>query len=179
MAVLCVVAGAVLAMGQATVARHRAGGAADLAALAAADHWAGGQADACTRAERVARAQDTRVVRCVVVGEVSDVTAAAEFGPFEVEVRSRAGPAGPISTPSGLHPVRSPPVRSPHRPVPTRPVSSPSGFGPARFPTRAVFAPLAVGPPTFSPSGWSPSVPARPAFEDEAEGRQGARGEAP
>ncbi|MFH8794265.1 Rv3654c family TadE-like protein [Streptomyces sp. NPDC017941] len=120
--VLCVVAGSVLAMGQATVARHRAGGAADLAALAAADHWANGQADACTKAGRVARAQDTRVVRCVLVGEVSDVTAAAEFGPFEVQVRSRAGPAAPVP-----------------------------------------------GPP----------LPARPAFEDEAEGRQGARGEAP
>lgn len=41
-AVLCVVFGAVLAMGQAVVVRHRAAGAADLAALAAADHWTDG-----------------------------------------------------------------------------------------------------------------------------------------
>ncbi|WP_370531932.1 pilus assembly protein TadG-related protein, partial [Streptomyces venezuelae] len=34
---LCVVFAAVLALGQAVSARHRAGGAADLAALAAAD----------------------------------------------------------------------------------------------------------------------------------------------
>ncbi|GDY64689.1 hypothetical protein SAV14893_040820 [Streptomyces avermitilis] len=37
---LCVVFGAVLAMSQAVVTRHRAASAADLAALAAADHWA-------------------------------------------------------------------------------------------------------------------------------------------
>ncbi|MVO86628.1 hypothetical protein GPA10_18145 [Streptomyces sp. p1417] len=142
MAVLCVVAGAVLAMGQATVARHRAGGAADLAALAAADHWVGGPADACARAERVARAQGARVVRCEVVGEVSDVTAAAEFGPFGTEVRSRAGPTA--------HPAFQP-GRSP----------SPDSSPPGAF---------------LSPPG---AFPARPAFEDDAGGRQGARGGAP
>ncbi|MDV7224260.1 Rv3654c family TadE-like protein, partial [Streptomyces prunicolor] len=42
MAVMCVVFGIVLALGQAVVARHRAAGGADLAALAAADHWAEG-----------------------------------------------------------------------------------------------------------------------------------------
>ncbi|NEA59469.1 hypothetical protein G3I60_36235, partial [Streptomyces sp. SID13666] len=36
MGVLCLAFGAALAMGQAVAARHRAGGAADLAALAAA-----------------------------------------------------------------------------------------------------------------------------------------------
>ncbi|MDV9178951.1 flp pilus-assembly TadE/G-like family protein, partial [Streptomyces sp. W16] len=44
MAVMCVVFGVVLALGQAVVARHRAAGGADLAALAAADHWAEGGA---------------------------------------------------------------------------------------------------------------------------------------
>ncbi|WP_413757785.1 Rv3654c family TadE-like protein [Streptomyces sp. MMBL 11-3] len=92
-AVLCVVFGAVLVMGQAVVIRHRAGGAADLAALAAADHWTDGRARACARADRVARAQDTRVVRCSVDGDVSDVTVAAGRGPLTAEVRSRAGPA--------------------------------------------------------------------------------------
>ncbi|MYR00534.1 hypothetical protein GTX23_18675, partial [Streptomyces sp. SID6139] len=38
-AVLCVVFGAVLALGHAVTVRHRAAGGADLAALAAADHW--------------------------------------------------------------------------------------------------------------------------------------------
>lgn len=93
MAAVGVVFGAVLAMGQAVQARHRAGGAADLAALAAADRWMEGSADACAMAGRVARAQGARVVRCAVYGEVSDVTAAVGAGAFAAEVRARAGPA--------------------------------------------------------------------------------------
>lgn len=96
-AVLCVVFGALLAMGQATVIRHRAAGAADLAALAAADHWAEGTDAACATAERVTRAQGARLVRCTIEGETSDVKAASGRGPFSAEVRSRAGPAGPIA----------------------------------------------------------------------------------
>ncbi|MFE0172476.1 Rv3654c family TadE-like protein [Streptomyces sp. NPDC059002] len=95
MAVLCVVCGAVLAMAQVIVARHRAGGAADLAALAAADRWGEGRAEACDAAGRVARAQDARLVRCAVYGEVSEVRVSAEAGPFAAEVDSGAGPAGP------------------------------------------------------------------------------------
>jgi secretion/DNA translocation related TadE-like protein len=94
-AVLCVVFGAVLAMGQAVVVRHRAAGAADLAALAAADHWADGGTAACAQADRVARAQHARLVRCAVEGEVSDVTAVSGSRPFDAEVRSRAGPVTP------------------------------------------------------------------------------------
>ncbi|MEV6480957.1 Rv3654c family TadE-like protein [Streptomyces sp. NPDC051576] len=112
MAVLGVVFGVVLALGQAVVARHRAAGGADLAALAAADHWAEGGAGACARAERVARAQGARLVRCAVVGETSDVTAAAGLGPFAAEVRARAGPAGPVppQLPSGGPRPSSPPA---------------------------------------------------------------------
>ncbi|MGA5894564.1 Rv3654c family TadE-like protein [Streptomyces venetus] len=91
-AVLCVVFGVVLALGQAVVLRHRAAGGADLAALAAADHWAEGGPAACARAGRVATAQGVRLVRCEVVGEISDVTAASGRGPFTAEVRARAGP---------------------------------------------------------------------------------------
>ncbi|CAM5597516.1 hypothetical protein GCM10010256_19760 [Streptomyces coeruleorubidus] len=91
-AVLCVVFGIVLALGQAVVIRHRAAGGADLAALAAADHWAEGGTAACARADRVARAQGVRLVRCEVVGEISDVTTASGRGPFAAEVRARAGP---------------------------------------------------------------------------------------
>ncbi|GAA3502063.1 hypothetical protein GCM10019016_091710 [Streptomyces prasinosporus] len=94
-AVLCVVFGVVLALGHAVVVRHRAAGGADLAALAAADHWTRGAAEACARADRVARAQDVRLVRCVMTGEVSDVSVASGAGPFTAEVRARAGPAGP------------------------------------------------------------------------------------
>jgi secretion/DNA translocation related TadE-like protein len=94
-AVLCVVFGAVLAMGQAVVVRHRAAGAADLAALAAADHWADGGTVACAQADRVVRAQHARLVRCAVEGEIADVTAGSGPGPFDTEVRSRAGPVTP------------------------------------------------------------------------------------
>ncbi|WP_229378346.1 Rv3654c family TadE-like protein [Streptomyces sp. VRA16 Mangrove soil] len=92
MAAVGAVFGGVLALGHAVQARHRAGGAADLAALAAADHWTEGRAAACELAGRVARAQGARVVRCGVMGEVADVTAAAGEGVFGAEVRARAGP---------------------------------------------------------------------------------------
>ncbi|WP_105971013.1 Rv3654c family TadE-like protein [Streptomyces geranii] len=95
LAVLCVVFGVVLAMGQAAVARHRAAAGADLAALAAADHWTEGTSAACARADRVAAVQGTRLVRCAVVGETSDLTVISGRGLFAAEVRSRAGPPGP------------------------------------------------------------------------------------
>ncbi|MGW4561385.1 Rv3654c family TadE-like protein [Streptomyces sp. NPDC004561] len=134
--VLCVVFGAVLALGQAVVVRHRAAGGADLAALAAADHWAEGGAAACARAERVAAAQGVRLVRCAIEGETSDVTAASGKGPFAAEVRARAGPAGPPAPPlSREAPAPEPaPPGSPGR-LPGR---SP---GPPSRP-----APLATGP---------------------------------
>ncbi|MEU5523974.1 Rv3654c family TadE-like protein [Streptomyces sp. NPDC093250] len=100
-AVLCVVFGIVLALGHAVVVRHRAAGGADLAALAAADHWTRGGTAACARADRVAREQGTRLVRCVLTGEVSDVSVTSGQGPFTVEVRARAGPAGPVEPPPG------------------------------------------------------------------------------
>ncbi|MGW0534247.1 Rv3654c family TadE-like protein [Streptomyces sp. NPDC003032] len=95
MAVLCVVSGAVLVMGQVVVARHRAGGAADLAALAAADRWAAGASAACAGAGRVAQAQGVRLLRCAVRGDVSEVTVSASVGAFSARVRSRAGPGVP------------------------------------------------------------------------------------
>ncbi|MEU6279465.1 Rv3654c family TadE-like protein [Streptomyces sp. NPDC047028] len=100
-AVLCVVFGAVLALGQAVVVRHRAASGSDLAALAAADHWADGTTGACARAERVATAQGVRLLLCAVEGEIADVTAASGRGPFTAEVRARAGPAGPVPEPAG------------------------------------------------------------------------------
>ncbi|MEV4860835.1 flp pilus-assembly TadE/G-like family protein [Streptomyces ossamyceticus] len=95
--VLCAVFGAVLAMGQAVVIRHRAAGAADLAALAAADHWMKGGEGACATAERVARAQGSRIVSCEMEGEIADVTAASGTGLLTAEARARAGP--PMSAP--------------------------------------------------------------------------------
>lgn len=90
---LCAVFAAVLAMSRAVEARHRAGGAADLAALAAADHALEGEPTACGLARRVAVAQRTLVVRCAVSGEFVEVSAEARAGPYAVRVRSRAGPA--------------------------------------------------------------------------------------
>ncbi|GHF62798.1 hypothetical protein GCM10010218_50360 [Streptomyces mashuensis] len=91
-AALCAVFLAVLAMAQAVVVRHRAGGAADLAALAAADHALLGKRHACGLARQVAAAQRARVVRCAVTGETAEVAAEARAGPYGVTVRSRAGP---------------------------------------------------------------------------------------
>ncbi|MBC3988296.1 flp pilus-assembly TadE/G-like family protein [Streptomyces sp. AC563] len=102
---LCVVFAVVLTMGAVVVARHRAGGAADLAALAAADHALEGERVACDLAERVARAQGARVVECVVRGEIADLVAevptarATSVLPsgaskaLTPRVRARAGPA--------------------------------------------------------------------------------------
>ncbi|MGH3325877.1 MAG: Rv3654c family TadE-like protein, partial [Streptomyces sp.] len=51
--VLCGVVAVVLGLGQAVSARHRAGGAADLAALAAADRALEGRGRACAAARQV------------------------------------------------------------------------------------------------------------------------------
>ncbi|MFF7644381.1 Rv3654c family TadE-like protein [Streptomyces canus] len=130
-AVLCVVFGAVLALGQAVVVRHRAAGGADLAALAAADHWVDGQAVACARAEEVARDQGARIVRCVMVGEISDVTAASGRGPFTAEVRARAGPAGPVPSKAPLPPASG--IRAPEG----APLAAPRGAPPPAPPATA------------------------------------------
>lgn len=100
-AVLFAVFAVVLALGQVVVARHRAGGAADLAALAAADRALQGTEAACRAAEEVAGAQGAMVVRCAVQGEIADVTARVRFGPYVPTVRSRAGPPEAVPGPSG------------------------------------------------------------------------------
>ncbi|MGW2475333.1 Rv3654c family TadE-like protein [Streptomyces sp. NPDC001665] len=99
----------VLALGQVVAARHRAGGAADLAALAAADRALQGVDPACASAKEVARAQGAEVVRCAVLGEVADVTARVRFGPYAPEVRSRAGPPEEAAPPAGGAPLRAGP----------------------------------------------------------------------
>lgn len=125
-AVLCAVFGAVLAFGQAVVIRHQVEGAADLAALAAADHWTKGAEGACTTAERVAEAQGSRLVRCELQGEISDVTAASAMGPLTAESRARAGPPNALDGPAGA-PLdgRVEPRDQPHttgsRPIPDAP----------------------------------------------------------
>ncbi|XVV39535.1 Rv3654c family TadE-like protein [Streptomyces sp. CA-100214] len=146
--------GIVLALGQAVVARHRAAGGADLAALAAADHWGRGGSAACAEADRVARAQGARLVRCVLTGQVSDVSAASGRGPFAAEVRARAGPGLPAEPrPAGPRPAgRQPAEPRPTEPLPTEP-------RPAEIlPTEP--APLRPAPLQALPS--VPSVPPAP-----------------
>lgn len=90
---LCTVFAVVIAVAQAVVTRHRAGAAADLAALAAADTALQGVPAACRAAREVAAAQDALLVRCTVRGDIADVTARARSGAFAPDIRSRAGPA--------------------------------------------------------------------------------------
>ncbi|CAL9301602.1 hypothetical protein SUDANB180_04245 [Streptomyces sp. enrichment culture] len=153
MALLCAVFGAVLCYGQAVAVRHRAAGGADLAALAAADHWAEGATAACARAERLAAAQGVRLVRCAIVGDTSDVTAAVGKGPFAAEVRARAGPPGPVPPAGlGLPGVVPPDVPDGFRAVPPagpvlpgpEPPGHPDGFQAVR--------PAGPGPPVPMPS---------------------------
>ncbi|MFH9403002.1 Rv3654c family TadE-like protein [Streptomyces sp. NPDC017638] len=149
-AVLCAVFGAVLVLGQAVAVRHRAAGGADLAALAAADHWAEGGAAACARAERLAAAQGVRLVRCAIVGDTSDVTAAVGRGPFTAEVRARAGPPGPV--PPGLADAI--------RPDPPPEPDLPAGPGP-RVEPDPPHEPDAPAEPRLPPEP-GPSAPPRP-----------------
>lgn len=107
-ATLCAVFAVVLALGQVVVARHRAGGAADLAALAAADRALRGPEEACGAAEEVAEAQGAVVVLCTVRGEIADVTAGVRFGPYEPTVRSRAGPPVAVHDPPEPLPAVAP-----------------------------------------------------------------------
>ncbi|MBE9374167.1 flp pilus-assembly TadE/G-like family protein [Saccharopolyspora sp. HNM0983] len=83
----------VVQAGSAVAARHRAEGAADLAALAAAAHSATGAAAACGHAEVVAAAMGTGLTSCTVsVGEARVQLRASVPGLGEVTGRARAGP---------------------------------------------------------------------------------------
>ncbi|MFJ6706255.1 MULTISPECIES: Rv3654c family TadE-like protein [unclassified Streptomyces] len=135
--VLCAVFGVLLGLGQAVVVRHRAAGAADLAALAAAAHWAEGTAAACARADRVARAQGARLTRCVIVGDVSDVTTASGGGPFGAEVRARAGPAAPARAAPTPARTAITPARGAPAPPHGGPASGVGSIGPGREPPSA------------------------------------------
>lgn len=80
------------------VARHRAGSAADLAALAAASRVTAGATAACAAGSEVARAAGADLLQCRVRGREVDVEAAARPpGPLgrlgQATVRARAGPA--------------------------------------------------------------------------------------
>jgi secretion/DNA translocation related TadE-like protein len=101
--VIWFVATAAMTVGGVRVARHRAYGAADLAALGAAAHAADGSGRACGMAARIARGSGGLMRRCRLHGRVADVwvTSDVRLGPplgrLTVNARARAGPAAPVS----------------------------------------------------------------------------------
>jgi secretion/DNA translocation related TadE-like protein len=99
-AALIVVAAVVWTLGAAVVARHQAGNAADLAALAAAGHADGGRDVACRHAGDIAERMGVQVRECRLAGWDALVTVEAggpgllaRFG--RVTARARAGPVRP------------------------------------------------------------------------------------
>jgi secretion/DNA translocation related TadE-like protein len=99
--VLAVLGAACLVVGLAVVTRHRAGTAADMAALAGAGRAVVGSPDACTAAAAVARADGATLDGCdtlpdgtVTVG-VRVAVRLGPFGTFPARARARAGPAPP------------------------------------------------------------------------------------
>ena len=100
-AVLAVVAAAAVLVGAAVVARHRAAGAADLAALAAAGRAVAGDPVACATAAEVAVANGAELPGChvgpgsVVDVEVRVTAGLGGLGVHEAVGRARAGPVQP------------------------------------------------------------------------------------
>ncbi|MBX3194089.1 MAG: helicase [Schumannella sp.] len=84
---------AVLVLGAALTVRQRAIGAADAAALAAADGASGAIAgEPCELAARVAAANRTALTGCQVDGLVATVQVSVRAGPAGATARSTAGP---------------------------------------------------------------------------------------
>ena len=80
------------------VARSQAAGAADAAALAAADAAVGFSAGSpCPVAEFVAAANRATLVSCSVDGRVVTVDVVVSAGGFEVPARATAGPPSLVS----------------------------------------------------------------------------------
>lgn len=103
-AVLGVVGVAVVLMGAAVTARHRASTAADMAALAAAGHAVLGDPAPCVVAARIARANGAALDRCTVGAEATvEVTVGVpvRLGPAGSFVASAHARAGPVARPSG------------------------------------------------------------------------------
>lgn len=107
--VLIALLSVVVQAGSALAARHRAEGAADLAALAAAAHSAIGAERACGKASVVTAAMGVGVVSCTATGDstwirvrapvpgLASVPGLAEVpGVGEVTARARAGPVGDV-----------------------------------------------------------------------------------
>ena len=99
--VLAVLGAATVLVGAAVVARHRAGTAADMAALAGAGRAVVGAPEACAAAAAVARADGAVLDSCqlaaagVVAVRVRVDVRLGPFGSFPAGARARAGPAPP------------------------------------------------------------------------------------
>jgi secretion/DNA translocation related TadE-like protein len=99
-AALMLIVGLVIAIGAAASTRHRASGAADLAALAAAAHTTEGEERACARAGWVAQRMRTRLTACRLRGWDAEVEITAEppnllLGFGSASAHARAGPGPP------------------------------------------------------------------------------------
>jgi secretion/DNA translocation related TadE-like protein len=98
--VLAVMGVAAVLVAAAVTARHRAGSAADLAALAAAGRAVTGDPNACAVAAQIARRNGARLATCTLEdGAVVAVTVVVQvrLGPLglhDATGRARAGPAG-------------------------------------------------------------------------------------
>lgn len=90
------------ALSAGVTARRSAAAAADLAALAVADHAARGSPDPCAAGDRIAVANDGRLVDCVLLGHNAEVVVEVLVpdGPFgwvpDGRRRARAGPESPL-----------------------------------------------------------------------------------
>ncbi|GAA4875832.1 Rv3654c family TadE-like protein [Actinomycetospora straminea] len=104
--VLVLLLGLGLQLGAATLARHRAEAAADLAALAGAREAVRGADVACARAGDVAQRNDARLLACSVEGWSVIVSTATRCGCLpsvsgDATGRARAGPVTAGGAPSG------------------------------------------------------------------------------
>ncbi|SDX70250.1 helicase/secretion neighborhood TadE-like protein [Modestobacter sp. DSM 44400] len=162
---LAAVGMAAVLVGAAVIGRHRAGTAADLAALAAAGRAVVGDPQACDVAGRVAAANGATVDSCTVAaGAVVEVRVRVPvrlgpLGVLDAPGRARAGPAPPKVTEGAGKPaadsedqvVAQVIARAPGGPV-VRPGGPPPDVGPvvplgrAAPAARAVAAPAQRGP---------------------------------
>ncbi|MFE5328626.1 Rv3654c family TadE-like protein [Embleya sp. NPDC056575] len=122
----------VFAFAGAVAARHRAGAAADLAALAAAARSVAGTGpdEACALARRVARAQHTDLTSCRLTNGFAEVRVSAPTRIGTAQATARAGPATP--TPPPPDPQAAPDHHPPtQKPPPTQaPRGRPNRAGP-------------------------------------------------
>lgn len=97
-AVVLAIALAVVAVGTAVAARHRAQSSADLSALAAAGRVAVGEQSACGWAAQVATAMRTQMTDCRIdqLDVVVRIEKRVELGRFGIGVAGAVARAGPV-----------------------------------------------------------------------------------